>query len=150
MVFCFPLPGETRYGRLRPPSRLKMNSLCSALTAVLASQTIQLSGKRETKHHELAQITVKILDSNRPSHGSPKHSSSMGYEHFARLLPANVRFLSGLPCDEGGLRADPATRPRRASLHLPCSKAAAFGLHSYLLLRPSWHTLARHSSQAQQ
>jgi hypothetical protein len=73
VVFCFPLPGETRYGRLRPPSRLKMNSLRSALTAVLARQTIQLSGKRETKHHELAQITVKILDSNRPSHGSPIH-----------------------------------------------------------------------------
>lgn len=28
-------------------------------------QTIQLSGKGETKHHEFAQITVKILDSNR-------------------------------------------------------------------------------------
>ena len=70
-MFCFPLPGETRYRRLRSPSRLKMNSLCSALTAVLARQTIQLSGKRETKHHEFAQITVKILDSKRPSHGSP-------------------------------------------------------------------------------
>lgn len=28
------------YGWLRRPSRLKMNSLCSALTAVAASQTI--------------------------------------------------------------------------------------------------------------
>jgi len=29
------------------------------------------------------------------------------------------------------------------------SKAAAFGLHSYLLLRPSWHTLARDNCSPQ-
>src|ERR1035438_9164003 len=46
----------------------------------------------------------------------------------------------------GGLRADPVIRPRRAYPHLPCSKAVAFGLHSYLLLLPSWHTLARHNA----
>jgi hypothetical protein len=70
-VFCFHFPGETRYGRLRPPSRLKMNSLREVLTAVLARQTIQLSGEMETKHHELARTTAKLLDISRPSHGSP-------------------------------------------------------------------------------
>lgn len=29
-------PEDSQFGRLRPPSRLKMNSRCSALTAVLA------------------------------------------------------------------------------------------------------------------
>ena len=32
-------PEDFPYGRLRPPSRLKMNSRCSALTAVLAGLT---------------------------------------------------------------------------------------------------------------
>ena len=57
----------------------------------------------------------------------------------------SVHHLGAYPhAAPGGLRADPATRPRRACLHLPCSKAAAFGLHSYLLLLPSWHTLPTH------
>jgi len=34
----------------------------------------------------------------------------------------------------------------KENAHLSCCKAAAFGLHSYLLLRPSWHTLARDKS----
>ena len=32
-------PEDSQYGRLRPRSRLKMNSRCSALTAVLAGRT---------------------------------------------------------------------------------------------------------------
>jgi hypothetical protein len=32
-------PEDSQFGRLRPPSRLKMNSRCSALTAVLAGLT---------------------------------------------------------------------------------------------------------------
>jgi hypothetical protein len=43
-------PEHSPYGRLRPRSRLKMNSRCSALTAVLAGLTdpqIRAKGKRE-------------------------------------------------------------------------------------------------------
>ena len=41
-------PDDSQYGRLRPPSRLKINSRCSALTAVLAGQTHLRSGRRRT------------------------------------------------------------------------------------------------------
>src|ERR1700730_14068832 len=41
-------PEDSRYGRLRPLSRLTMNSLRSALTAVLAGRKIHRSGRRRT------------------------------------------------------------------------------------------------------
>src|ERR1035437_1589085 len=61
-----------------------------------------------------------------------------------------VHHLGAYPqAGPSGLGADPVTRPRRAYLHLSCSKAAAFGLHfSSLLLLPSWHTLAKDRSRA--
>lgn len=49
-------PEEFRYGRLRPPSRLPMNSLRSALTAALAGQNPWLSGRRRTTN-ELSRGT---------------------------------------------------------------------------------------------
>src|ERR1035437_7740764 len=61
-----------------------------------------------------------------------------------------VHHLGAYPqAGPSGLGADPVTRPRRAYLHLSCSKAAAFGLHfSSLLLLSSWHTLAKDRSRA--
>ena len=59
----FPLPGKTRYGRLRPPSRLKMNSLRSALTAVLARQRIQPSGKGKQNTTNLHKQRTNCLTS---------------------------------------------------------------------------------------
>jgi len=56
-------PEDRRYGRLRPPSRLLMNSLRSALTAILAGHNPWPSGRRRitnelslwsTEHHSQA------------------------------------------------------------------------------------------------
>ena len=45
------------YGWLRWPSRLKINSLCSALTATAASQTItRHSGQRKTSDMNLPNL----------------------------------------------------------------------------------------------
>jgi len=71
---------------------------------------------------------------NNPSAGNSARNA------FSR----SVHHLGAYPhAAPDGLRADPATRLRRACLHLPCSKAAAFGLLSCCQLLPSWHTLAR-------
>ena len=43
----------------------------------------------------------------------------------------------------GGLRTGPVTRPRRAYLHLSCSKAAIQAVIADLLFAPSWRKVAR-------
>ena len=61
-------PEEFRYGRLRPPSRLSMNSLRSALTAVLAGQNPLATRAKEdyeraftqrTEHYNQADASAK-------------------------------------------------------------------------------------------
>jgi hypothetical protein len=53
------------------PAKLDMAGCgCRQDQDELARQTIQLSRKRESKHNDLAQIKVKILDNSRPSHRS--------------------------------------------------------------------------------
>jgi len=67
---------------------------------------------------------------------------------MSTLTPVDTRALAQGPhAAPGGLRADTAACPRRACPHLRCSKAAAFDLHSYLMLLPSWHSLARRRTQ---
>jgi hypothetical protein len=50
---CFPLPGQPCYGRLRPPSRLKMNSLALGLDGRLASQKSPNIQAKESIRYEL-------------------------------------------------------------------------------------------------
>ena len=50
---CFPSPGLLSYGWLRLPSRLKMNSLRSALTAALPAAKSLISGQRKTSDMNL-------------------------------------------------------------------------------------------------
>src|SRR5215469_13895926 len=52
---CFPLPGEPCYGRLRWPSRLKMNSLALGLDGHLASHFLADIRAKESIGHELSQ-----------------------------------------------------------------------------------------------
>jgi len=65
-------PEEFRYGRLRPPSRLSMNSLRSALTAVLAGQNpLAIRAKedyeraftRKTEHYNQADASANVRKS---------------------------------------------------------------------------------------
>lgn len=65
-------PEEFRYGRLRPPSRLSMNSLRSALTAVLAGQNpLAIRAKedyeraftRKIKHYNQADASANVRKS---------------------------------------------------------------------------------------
>lgn len=65
-------PEEFRYGRLRPPSRLSMNSLRSALTAVLAGQNpLAIRAKedyeraftRRTQHYNQADASANVRKS---------------------------------------------------------------------------------------
>ena len=62
-------PEEFRYGRLRPPSRLSMNSLRSALTAVLAGQNpLAIRAKedyeraftRRTEHYNQTDASANV------------------------------------------------------------------------------------------
>jgi hypothetical protein len=65
-------PEDSPCGRLRPPSRLKMNSRYSALTAVLAGLRKLISGRRGTVK-ELALPTTQ----ERPHQGAGKSPFSL-------------------------------------------------------------------------
>lgn len=73
---CSPLPGKPGYGWLRPPSRLKMNSLALGLDGRLASQRLPDIRAKENIRHELIQAKYLLTSTGFLMEGQVTHRAT--------------------------------------------------------------------------
>ena len=78
---CFPSPGSTSQGWPRPPSRLQMNSLRSALTAASPAQNHLISGRKKTSDMNYPITKAPDID------GLLKEGQNTHRERASRRMP---------------------------------------------------------------